>query len=149
MSKKDSKYCITSHCKNKKRKHSNYCCTCSNKIYRKKNPMMYSFDTLRTNAKRRKKPFSLTFEQFKEFCYETDYMAGKGRKKLSYTIDCIIEEQGYVYGNIQKLSNHDNVLKEHDRRRKVKLLIYDYRTQTATVISNANNQQLIQDQSPF
>lgn len=103
--------------------------------------MKASFQTLRQNTRRREKmqgrpkPFTITFEDFKEFCYETNYMAGKGRNKLSYSIDCIIEELGYVPGNLQKLTVSGNSLKEQARR-KNKVLVYDWESKTATVISN-------------
>lgn len=83
--------------------------------------MMAAYQNLKYNTTRRSKeqnkhkPFTITFEDFKEFCIETKYMAGKGRTKTSYTIDCIIEELGYVRGNLQKLTKSDNSKKEQVR----------------------------------
>lgn len=99
--------------------------------------MKAAFQTLRQNTRRRAKeqrkpkPFTITFEDFQEFCIKTKYMAGKGRTKTSYTIDCIIELLGYVRGNLQKLSKSDNSKKEQVRR---KTLIYDYRRPDLTTV---------------
>lgn len=127
---KDPRLCIEKRCTNKRQKGRKYCSTCRKKKWRAKYPMKAAFQTLRQNRRRRDKeqgkvtPFTLTFEQFKKFCIKTKYMAGKGRSKESYTIDCIIPELGYTYENIQKLSESDNSKKEIVRR---KLLVFDYR----------------------
>lgn len=83
--------------------------------------MKAAFQTLRYNAHRRGKPFTITFEYFTQFCYETNYMAGKGRSSLSYSVDCIINSLGYIPGNIQMLPKGQNASKG------TKTLIYDYR----------------------
>jgi hypothetical protein len=88
--------------------------------------MLYAYDALKHNAKRRGKPFDLTFEQFKKFCVKTNYMQGKGRTKDSYSIDRIKEHLGYIEGNIQVLPVGKN---------KKKHLEYDWRTRTAKVVS--------------
>lgn len=127
--------CATPYCKRKAR--NKYCTTCDKKRWRAKYPMKAAFQTLRQNNRRRgieqgkPKPFTITFQDFEEFCYNTNYMAGKGRSKTSYSIDCIKEELGYVKGNLQKLTVSANSKKEQVRR---KTLIYDYRTRTATVV---------------
>lgn len=43
--------------------------------------------------------FTISFEYFKQFCYETNYMWGKGRTKNAFSVDRIIEELGYIEGN--------------------------------------------------
>lgn len=132
--------CSERGCRRPPRHKSGLCTTCDKKMWRKRYPMKASFQTLRQNTRRREKtqnkpkPFTITFEDFEEFCYETDYMAGKGRSKCSYSIDCIVEELGYVKGNLQRLTVSQNSIKEHTRRKK--LLAYDWQTKTATVISD-------------
>lgn len=81
------------------------------KKWAKNNPMRYTFNNLKQNAKRRGKEFSLTFDQFKEFAIETDYMLGKGRTRTSLHIDRDREEEGYHIDNIKVLENHKNVKK--------------------------------------
>ena len=75
----------------------------------------------------------MTFEDFKELCYETDYIRGKGRSSTSLSVDKIIDELGYVKGNIRVISVADNSRKELERRRAKKVLVYDPQTKWATV----------------
>jgi hypothetical protein len=89
--------------------------------------MKAAFQTLRQNARRRKKPFTISFEYFRRFCYRTKDMAGKGRNKDSYSIDCKINELGYVPGNIRKLTVAQN-------SSKGKKLIFDYRYPQFTTV---------------
>lgn len=111
-------------CKRRERlKHRKRCGTCANKRWRV-DPIRASYNNLKSNAKRRKKVFTITLAYFTKFCYRTDYIAGKGRTADSYTVDRIIEELGYIPGNIQKLKNTDNVKK---------YLNYDWQHGVATV----------------
>ena len=92
--------------------------------------MRASYDILKHNAKRRKKPFSITYEDFKEFCYETAYLAGKGRTAQSFSVDCEINELGYVKGNLKCRTIAEN------SRKGVKRLVYDWETGYATVVKH-------------
>lgn len=130
MSTKDSRLCINHGCKNKRWKGNKKCGTCRKREWREKFPMKAAFQTLRHNATRRGKVFTITFNDFKEFCYETNYMAGKGRKKKSFTIDRIDNAKGYVPGNLQKLTKSEN------SKKHTKTLMYDWETKTAIVVSN-------------
>lgn len=120
--------CESKGCRNSARKGRKICSTCNKRQWRVKYPMKASYETLKGNAKRRGKIFELTFEEFKDFCYETNYMAGKGRSKLSFSVDCVIPGLGYVRSNIQKLTVSDN------SKKKNKILMYDWETRTAKVI---------------
>lgn len=137
---KDPRLCSTPRCMHKMPKGKKYgpnwvCGTCSKRRWRKEHPMEASYQTLKYNSTRRKVYFDLTFEEFKEVCYKYDYMAGKGRTRLSYTVDRKIEgkKPGYTKDNIQCLPKGVNSQKEMARRQK-KILIYDWQTGTATVI---------------
>lgn len=125
---KDPKLCSVKFCINKHRKGRTICHTHDKQQWRERYPMKAAFQTLRHNATRRGKTFDLTFEQFENFCYETNYMAGKGRSKKSYSIDRIDNTRGYAANNIQVLTKSNNSKKSN------KVLHYDYRTNTATVI---------------
>lgn len=98
------------------------CNTCKTKNHRKKDPMRYSYDAMKANAKRRNKIFTISFEYFQQFCYQTKYHLGKGRSKVSFTVDCKINELGYAEGNIQMLTKQEN------SRKGVKSLEYDWET---------------------
>lgn len=135
---KDTKLCVHSHCKRKRRIRNNkpsgrFCSTHDKANWRAKFPMKAAFQTLRQNCRRRGIFFDLNFGQFAVFCYETDYMRGKGRTARSYSIDRIIEGKlpGYTMTNIRKITVRANILKEHRRR---KSLIYDYRHPEYTTV---------------
>ena len=125
---KDKNLCATPYCTNKKRKYRKICGSCEKRKWRKKYPVQAAFEALRNNAKRRKKIFTLTFEQFKEFCVSYNYIAGKGKKKESFTIDCIDPSKGYTFENIQVLTNSANA------KKGTKILVYDWQNNYATVI---------------
>jgi hypothetical protein len=97
--------------KNEARKHGRQCNTCITNRYRKNNILRASFNTLKSNSKRRGKAFSLTFKQFCKFAVETDYITGKGRTAKSLTIDRKDESKGYTIDNIQILPNSANIKK--------------------------------------
>lgn len=103
--------CKTPGCNNLAAKHRTNCRTCENRLYKKRHPIKYAFFTLRNNAKRRGKEFSLTFEQFKEFAVKTDYLNGRGRTKEGFHIDRLKEDEGYHIDNLQVLTNSENVKK--------------------------------------
>jgi hypothetical protein len=102
--------CNTKYCRNKSFK--KHCQKCYSKFWREKNPVLYCYLTVKNNAKRRKKFFSLTFEEFKEFCIETKYMDKKGRTRNKYTIDRIVNELGYIRANIRCIKQIDNSRKQ-------------------------------------
>lgn len=120
--------CKTKYCKREARKGRTICSTCDKRIWRKNNPLKACFQTLRQNARRRGKEFELTIEQFEKFCFETFYIAGKGRKKQHFSIDRIDNNKGYTVDNIGVLTKTENSKKSN------KILSYDWRTGYATVI---------------
>lgn len=103
--------CATKFCRNKKAKHRSLCNKCRSANYRKNDIARYVYTNLRTNAKRRSKDFSLTFEEFKKFCDETDYLRLRGRNAGRMTIDRIKNDKGYSYDNIQMMELTLNVKK--------------------------------------
>ena len=135
----NKKKCLTKFCKNTAAKHKNHCHTCIARKKRDKNPMRYSYDTLKSNAKRRRKIFTITFDDFKEFCYKTEYMAGKGRTKDCYSVDCIINELGYAKGNLQRLSVSEN------SKKGVKKLVYDWENKNGFVVTEYRSEKSSDD----
>jgi hypothetical protein len=123
--------CATRFCRNKTYGRK-YCSTCRSKKSRTEHPELYCFVNLRNNAKRRGIEFKITFDQFKQFAYETKYLAGKGRQRDSLTIDRIDNSIGYVPGNLQAMTKSDN------SRKGNRSLIYDYQTRYARVQSVYN-----------
>lgn len=105
------------------------CNTCVSRTKRNKNPMRYAYDVLKMNAKRRGKDFTISFDYFKRFAILTNYVAGKGRNKLSFSVDRVDNRKGYVPGNLQMLTVSDNSRKAH----RTTILNYDYETGFASV----------------
>lgn len=102
------------------------CNPCRNNRRRQADPVRTAYETLKYSAKLRGKVFTITLEYFRRFCKATDYIKGKGRSSTSYTVDRIREEIGYVPGNLQVLTNSDNVKKYFS---------YDWQTRTASVVT--------------
>lgn len=135
-----NKTCITKFCR-KTANAGRYCYSCAKRRYAKKNPVKYAYQVLRNNAKRRNKVFTLTFDEFKEFCYKYDYLAGRGKKKESYSIDRIDNTKGYTRDNIQVLTLSEN------SRKATKTLNAYYCEYEGKVIASVNTH--IPDNSPI
>lgn len=124
-----------SNCKRRQRaKNRTICECCRSRKRRAADPLKAAYGDLKSNAKRRGKPFTITFSYFKLFCHRTDYIKGKGRFADNYTVDRIIEELGYVPGNIQKMKNGDNVRK---------YLEYCWQTKEAKVITDKRSKDFL------
>lgn len=108
--------CSTEGCRKEARENRKECRSCEHIRLRDKDPVKLSFQNLRKNARRRGKEFTLTLEQFREFCIKHPYIQGKGRTKDSYHIDRIDETKGYSIDNIQILTNAENFKKYVDYR---------------------------------
>lgn len=90
--------------------------------WREKFPLRYAYNNFKQNAKRRKKEFSLTFEQFEQFALTVELVGKRGKTKDSYHIDRIDETKGYSIDNIQLLTCSENVIKSNKiqiRKKKV------------------------------
>lgn len=87
------------------------CCSCNYLKKKQSNPIRLAYSSLKGHAKERGKTFTLTLEQFTEFCVKSDYINKKGTKKYSFHIDRKDETKGYEVGNIQLLTNTENVRK--------------------------------------
>jgi len=96
-------------CNRKKKAHNKTRCHCCNqRNYKSRHFDRYTYNALRTNARRRHKAFSLTFDEFVQFCRETGYLEQKGQAPGNYTIDRINREEGYHIGNIRVLTHAEN-----------------------------------------
>lgn len=113
--------CKTKNCRNVKSS-GNYCHCCIKKRYKERNPERYAYSVMKNNARRRGKQFSISFEYFKQFCHKHEYIARKGILKTGLHIDRINENSGYIEGNLQVLTNTENVKKymsyQHDKNGK-------------------------------
>jgi len=74
----------------------------------------YTYNFWKQNAKRRKKFFDVTLEQFREFCERTNYISLKGREADCASIDRDLIELGYTISNLQILTVSQNSIKRHE-----------------------------------
>lgn len=141
--------CSTKFCKNlTETEGTKFCKVCRKRQSRKRqsrerDPVAYSYRNLMDRAKQRCKPFSISLDYFRQFCYETDYIKGKGRNAKSFTVDCKINELGYVEGNLQILTLEANAIKGY------KQLNYDWRTKEAWVYSVTGSKINVDIECPF
>jgi len=103
--------CKTDGCTSSKYGKESYCTPCRHKRYKDADPERYTYQALRRNARRRNKPFTLTLEEFREFCIATNYMVGKGIYADCLHIDREKEWLGYTKENIRVEVNTENVKK--------------------------------------
>lgn len=106
--------CANHNCSNTTK--GEYCTSCRIRMWRQNNPLQYAYQTSKHNAKRRGKQFDLSFEEYKEFVIKVDYIKKKGVHANSMHIDRIEEDKGYTKGNLQPLTNSQNVRKYLDYR---------------------------------
>lgn len=102
--------CATKYCRRKAAPKRTLCHRCRNKRYRESNKIVYVFNVLKSNAKRRAKEFTLTIDEFKTFCNNTGYLDNKGTSAHSLTIDRIDNTRGYSFDNIRAVSLTENVI---------------------------------------
>jgi hypothetical protein len=113
--------CQTEGCQNEARLHRKLCHKCEKRKYREKYPLKYWYDTLKMNAKRRGKDFSLTLEQFETFCKQTGYNELKGKTASSLSIDRINNDRGYCFDNIRAIT-----LSENSSKKDLSVVIDEY-----------------------
>ena len=106
--KKSKGLCVAYRCGRKPHTKDRFCPKHSKRYQKEENPIEYTFAALKQNAKRRGKDFSLTIDQFKQFCRETDYIELKGKLGSSASIDRVKPDKGYSLDNIQILSLSQN-----------------------------------------
>lgn len=106
--KKKSTKCATKGCKKKRAKGRRLCNSCRMKKYAEENPLQYSYFNLRSNAKKRRKEFTITLDEFRVLCEQSGYLEGSGGGKMSLTIDRIINSIGYCKGNLRVITRSEN-----------------------------------------
>jgi hypothetical protein len=102
--------CQTAYCRNQI-KTGTHCSTCRYKKWREKNPVKYAYLNLKHNAKKRDILFTITFEEFKQWCSKVKYIGFTGRSAESLTIDRRHNDIGYHIDNIQVMEKSKNIKK--------------------------------------
>ena len=111
---KDPKLCSAYRCMNSKADKKKFCHKHHASFQKETNLIGYTYNILRQNAKRRRKTITITLEEFKDFCIETNYLTLKGKTSKSASIDCIDPRKGYIKGNIQIMDLGDNAKKSNN-----------------------------------
>jgi YesN/AraC family two-component response regulator len=134
------KPCSTPNCRKKAEKNRTICRPCRTVREREANLARYSWRNQSRSAKRRGHVYTLTFEQYLEVAIPTGYLARKGRFKESLHMDRIQENLGYVAGNMQTLTNSENIRKYLDykynhveRKMEFKMRTQDFGKQDSDV----------------
>lgn len=106
---KSSQTCESPRCQQPKARQNGYllryCWRCKSRLLKLNHPATYFLNSLRHSARKRGLSFTLTVEQFREFCDRTGFLALKGKKENDATIDRIDWNRGYEADNIQMLSH--------------------------------------------
>jgi len=87
-------------------------------LWRFNNHLHAAFDSLRSSARKRRKPFTLTLEEFKMLVAPTRYLDDRGRERHCLHIDRIDVALGYVFANLQVITCSENVIKGNAERRQ-------------------------------
>jgi hypothetical protein len=103
--------CWSKFCRGKRHGGRRVCWKCHMRVDRLNNPLRASFATLRTNARRRGKPFDLTLEQYRQFVEEHGYLEGRGTHVGALHIDRKDPLKGYTIDNITVLTCTENSAK--------------------------------------
>lgn len=103
--------CQAYRCGNPRQKKDRLCGKHRHRFNKENNPVRYTYNLLKSNARRRGKPFALSFEYFEQFCRETNYIELKGRGGGKMSIDCKVAALGYIEGNIRILEFSHNASK--------------------------------------
>lgn len=92
--------CETLYCYNTPQAGRKKCQKCRDREWKQLNPLAHSYNRLKSNAKRRGKPFALSKGYWKQFCAETNYLELRGLGAEDMTVDCNDDYVGYVDGGI-------------------------------------------------
>lgn len=74
-------------------------------------PVGSRYNQFKNNAVKRNKIFTISIDQFRNFCTETGYIITKFKRGRNATIDLINNELGYHIDNIQLLTMNQNLQK--------------------------------------
>lgn len=108
--------CVAHGCKNNSTQKDRFCAKHRHRYNKANNPYRYTYQVTKCNAKRRGHKFTITFEDFKEWCIENKYLELKGRTASKASIDRIDPLKGYEKGNLQILTVSENSIKGHEER---------------------------------
>lgn len=106
--------CCAYRCKSKRKDKHRFCAKHSHRYKKATDLLGYVYDNLRCNARRRGKVFTLTRQEFEQFCAETNYLELRGKTGKSASIDRVDNRKGYELGNIRILTLSENTHKRNN-----------------------------------
>jgi len=120
-------HCCAYGCKSKPSAKKRGLCHKHYRIHRRiVDPVYDRFFNFRGNAKKRNIEFSITLQEFRDFCKRTGYIVNKGMRGRNCTVDRIGNIYGYYIWNIQLLTNKANIEKYHSHDKHVTELPEDH-----------------------
>ena len=120
------------------------CSKCRSKRWRTNNPLRYAYKNLSSSAKKRKIPFTITIEHFRELCDKSDYLTHRGNGADSLHIDRKDPLKGYVPGNLEVLTCSANVAKGNRERR-----LPSYVRHRKSLTSGERSEALVEEDYPI
>ena len=124
--------CSTPYCR-KNVDAGTICSTCRSRKLKRENPLYYHFNALKQNAKRRKKEFKLTFDEWCLFWLVRHVQWNQRLEGIvGWEVDRIDNNKPYQFDNIQLLTKVRNVRKYYDQDRYTVDAIYVTVTETQT-----------------
>lgn len=82
-------------------------------MFKERRPLTYVLNMLRNRAKQRGIPFTITLQEFEEFCAKTGYIEKRGHHPGGLTIDRKDHDKGYHIWNIQIMEFVENCTNGH------------------------------------
>lgn len=113
--KKEGVYCCAYGCKSNPIYKKNGMCHKHYARYRKMiDPVYDRYFNFKYNALRRCKDFTVTLEQFRQYCKDNNYIIQKGNRGRAMTVDRKDNRFGYHIWNLQPMSGRANTKKYHE-----------------------------------
>jgi hypothetical protein len=80
---------------------------------KERHPETYVLNAIRSRARQRKLPFTITLVEFRQWCKETGYIEKRGHGAGFATIDRMDHSKGYHIWNIQIMEFMENCTNGH------------------------------------
>jgi hypothetical protein len=113
--KTEGRYCCAYGCRKQPNDKKKGMCHSHYQRYRRIiDPIYDRYVNFKGNALRRGKEFTITLQEFRDFCQREGYIICKGKRGRNCTIDRIENQHGYHIWNIQILSIGANIKKYHN-----------------------------------
>jgi len=109
----ETRYCRKFKGKNGAGRLQRICNKCKSRLLKTRHPETYVLNMIRNRARKRNIPFSLTLEEFRQFCARTGCLANRGTDPHSGSIDRIDHDEGYHVWNLQVKDYGENCRNGH------------------------------------